>query len=153
VSRLRLETRISGVTCLPVCSVDAAKWIDPEDGGDKLLRNVGLHTRRYVPEDGSIQNYRRENFQNVCFPGCDTVWSGSLVTNMLRHSAAFILMLDAEVWRQQFTSCPRRVWHQPGVEPEPLFSTANLREPARLGTRLREGQCLIQSATSAAMRP
>jgi hypothetical protein len=33
-----------------------------QDGGDTLLRKVG--SQRYIPEDGSIQNYRCKNLKS-----------------------------------------------------------------------------------------
>jgi hypothetical protein len=32
----------------------ARQIFEPEDGGDTFLRNVGSHTRRYIPEDGNM---------------------------------------------------------------------------------------------------
>jgi hypothetical protein len=38
----------------------------PDDGDDTFLRNVGSYksTRRYIPEDGILHSYRRENLKS-----------------------------------------------------------------------------------------
>jgi hypothetical protein len=45
----------------------SAYFLDPEDGGDMFLRNVGWNStdyRRYVPEDGTLHNHRCENLKS-----------------------------------------------------------------------------------------